>query len=315
MLFVGHDLDEVREITDSVTVLRDGRVHGTVVTRRGLGGRPRRDDHRPPPRAASSSSAPDVERRRRRVDVERPASARRPAGCRFEVRAGRGARRHRAARLRLRRAALPALRRAAVLRRRAAHRRTRPTTLAVDDARRGRSPPAWRCIPADRQRDGSVGSLTVAAQRDDAGARRLPAHGASSCAAIAAGPPSSATSTTCARTIPGAPTSRSAAATSRRRCWRSGCRRSRTLLLLHEPTQGVDVGAREQIFRMLSAAAEAGMSIIVRELGLRAARRDLRPRARARQRPHRARARQARTSSRTASPSRSTTASPSPSVE
>ncbi len=35
MLFVGHDLDEVRELTDRVTVLRDGRVHGTVVDRRG----------------------------------------------------------------------------------------------------------------------------------------------------------------------------------------------------------------------------------------------------------------------------------------
>ena len=35
-----------------------------------------------------------------------------------------------------------------------------------------------------------------------------------------------------------------------------------SLLLLHEPTQGVDVGAREQIFRMLSAAADGGVSII-----------------------------------------------------
>jgi ribose transport system ATP-binding protein len=34
------------------------------------------------------------------------------------------------------------------------------------------------------------------------------------------------------------------------------------LLLLHEPTQGVDVGAREQIFRTLSASAEKGMAII-----------------------------------------------------
>jgi ribose transport system ATP-binding protein len=34
------------------------------------------------------------------------------------------------------------------------------------------------------------------------------------------------------------------------------------LLLLHEPTQGVDVGARQQIFAMMGDAAEQGASVI-----------------------------------------------------
>lgn len=34
------------------------------------------------------------------------------------------------------------------------------------------------------------------------------------------------------------------------------------VLLLHEPTQGVDVGARQQIFAVLKDAAEAGMSVL-----------------------------------------------------
>jgi ribose transport system ATP-binding protein len=34
------------------------------------------------------------------------------------------------------------------------------------------------------------------------------------------------------------------------------------LFLLHEPTQGVDIGAREQIFRLLGEMAGAGMSIV-----------------------------------------------------
>ena len=35
-----------------------------------------------------------------------------------------------------------------------------------------------------------------------------------------------------------------------------------SLLLLHEPTQGVDVGARQQIYTMIRAAAEKGMAVV-----------------------------------------------------
>jgi ribose transport system ATP-binding protein len=35
------------------------------------------------------------------------------------------------------------------------------------------------------------------------------------------------------------------------------------VLLLHEPTQGVDIGAKQQIFALLRAAADAGLSIVV----------------------------------------------------
>src|SRR5699024_3222822 len=35
-----------------------------------------------------------------------------------------------------------------------------------------------------------------------------------------------------------------------------------TLLLLHEPTQGVDVGARQQIFEMIRAPAAEGKGVI-----------------------------------------------------
>jgi ribose transport system ATP-binding protein len=35
-----------------------------------------------------------------------------------------------------------------------------------------------------------------------------------------------------------------------------------SVILLHEPTQGVDIGAREQIFEIMRATAQEGMSVV-----------------------------------------------------
>ncbi len=53
------------------------------------------------------------------------------------------------------------------------------------------------------------------------------------------------------------------AAISRRCCSPSGCRPNRRLLMLDEPTQGVDVGARQHVFAALAAAAARGVAIVV----------------------------------------------------
>jgi ribose transport system ATP-binding protein len=40
-------------------------------------------------------------------------------------------------------------------------------------------------------------------------------------------------------------------------------RQSPRLLLLDEPTQGVDVGARDEIYALISAAADGGCAVII----------------------------------------------------
>lgn len=257
VLFVSHDLDEVREIADRVTVLRDGRNHGTVVTKE-----------------ASEGELVEmiIGRRLAQLELERAdpadqATAVRVEGLRgskvadlsFHVRKGEvlgitglmgsgfdevpyllfGARPCEGGELKMEDASyrLGAM--------------TPERALAAGIA----------LVPADRQRDGSVGSLpvgenvmlqvlgryqplrlqrrrlrrTAAGLLDEYDVR--PSDPALTYQSLSGGNQQKALLAKWMQTTP-------------------------KLVLLHEPTQGVDVGAREQIFRMLSAAAEAGTSFV-----------------------------------------------------
>ena len=53
------------------------------------------------------------------------------------------------------------------------------------------------------------------------------------------------------------------AATSRRSCWRSGWPRSCRVLILDEPTRGVDVGAKAEIHALIDRLAAAGSAVLL----------------------------------------------------
>ena len=257
VLFVGHDLDEVREITDVVTVLRDGRVHGTVKT-------------------AEASEGEIVEmiigRRLAQLELHRPdASSHATAisvegmigtkvrGLSLEVRAGEvlgvtgllgsgfdevpyllfGAR--------------PCF---------GGELRTEGATYSLASMTPQRALAAGiSLIPADRQRDGSIGALSVGSNvmmqvLDDYRPMSLKLRGLSRkagelCEEFDVRP-----------SDPGRNYQSLSGGNQQKALVAKWMQTEPHLLLLHEPTQGVDVGAREQIFRMLSAAAEGGMSIL-----------------------------------------------------
>jgi ribose transport system ATP-binding protein len=257
VLFVGHDLDEVREITDTVTVLRDGRVHGTVKT-------------------AEASESDLVEmiigRRLAQLELQRPdASTHSTAiavdgligtkarGLALQVRTGEvlgvtgllgsgfdelpyllfGAR--------------PCF---------GGELRTPDATYSMSSMTPQRALAAGiALIPADRQRDGSIGSLTIGSNvmmqvLDDYRPMSLKLRGLSRragelCDEFDVRP-----------NDPGRNYQSLSGGNQQKALVAKWMQTEPHLLLLHEPTQGVDVGAREQIFRMLSAAAEGGMSIL-----------------------------------------------------
>ena len=68
---------------------------------------------------------------------------------------------------------------------------------------------------------------------------------------------------TCAPTCQGSRSGRSAAATPRKVLLAKWLQTEPLLLMLDEPTQGVDVGARQQLFSALDHAAGQGTSLLV----------------------------------------------------
>ena len=134
VIFVSHDVDEVMEITDRATVLRDGRVAATIVTANATKADFIEADRRAQPSAADAPCAAGQAGREPR---DRPQPVRRcDRGFLARSRSGRSRRRDRTDRLRLRRGSLSHLWRASGPRRLARHRRPRRRPCRHDAARR-----------------------------------------------------------------------------------------------------------------------------------------------------------------------------------
>ena len=66
---------------------------------------------------------------------------------------------------------------------------------------------------------------------------------------------------TALRSMP--PSARSAEATSRKCCWPAGCCVNPDVLFLDDPTRGIDVAAKQDIYRIIDALAAAGKGVIL----------------------------------------------------
>ena len=259
VLFVSHDLDEVHEITDRVTVLRDGHVVGTVVTADAQEGTlvemiiGRR-------LAAYTTEHHDLTR-------EAPAVAVRDltgAGVRevsFDLHAGEvlgltglaGSGFESVPYLLY--GAWPAS--AGEL-----------ATAGAAHRLHGMTPPAamrlgMALIPGDRQRDGAVGSLSVT---DNVTLPRVSEH--MRAGILRRGGMRRATADVMTEydvrpPDPGLDYGALSGGNQQKALMAKWLRTGPGLILLHEPTQGVDVGARQQIFATVRAAAEAGACVLV----------------------------------------------------
>ena len=257
VLFVSHDLDEVREITDRVTVLRDGRVHATVVTAEAteaelveliIGRSLAAFEHTAPERPSGDTTLAVRDLAGRTVD-----------GVGFEAHRGEivgltgiigsgfdevpyllfGARPCRAGEL-------------------VVGGRSHPLPLMTPrDALAAR----MALLPANRQVDGSVGTLSVAENamlqvldRYRPAAlrlRRLRSDAAALLDRFDVRPRD-----------PDAEYASLSGGNQQKVLLAKWLQTEPQVLLLHEPTQGVDIGAREQIFTLLRDEAQRGTTIV-----------------------------------------------------
>ena len=262
VIYISHFLEEVRQIADRYTVLRDGRsvASGVIaeVTNDDLiakmVGRPATGLFPARQRAASADVALSVR------DLSAPP---RLAAASFDLREGRDPRHRRPARLGPHGARARHLCAAIAGRRHGGDWRSRPRGVAREHegARARRRRLRQRRSQRRRARAAHVHrrqSLRDAADlcrcaRSDCWTSRRSAR------RRAGGSPSSA----CARSRRGSRCARCPAATSRRSRSARLLHQRADILLLDEPTRGIDIGSKAEIYEIIARQADAGCAVLM----------------------------------------------------
>ena len=258
VLFVSHDLDEVAEITDRVTVFRDGQNVGTIVTR----------DANPGEIVELIIGRKLTALEAQGADVsgkEVKASVRRLQGNGLEeldvdLHAGEV--------LGVTGLAGSGFEQIPYLLFGAWRPQTGRLVLDGNDLDLTRMSPSraialgMALIPADRQKDGAVGSLPIV---DNISLQVLKQHFNGiklDRRAMTRNAREGMGAYDVRPNDPSLPYGALSGGNQQKALLAKWMQTDPALLLLHEPTQGVDVGARHQIFTMIRAAAEKGMSVI-----------------------------------------------------
>ena len=122
-----------------------------------------------------------------------------------------------------------------------------------------RSAPGIALVPEDRRQQGLVMELSVGATSPASSAARLAHARPADRPRRERAPPAPWAGRLEVKTSAlDAPSPRCPAATSRRSCWPSGWPPSREVLIVDEPTRGIDVGTKAEVHRLLSDAGRRG---------------------------------------------------------